>query len=78
MNIKNILFVIMAILLTIVVMQNQESVSLLVLVWEIEIPKIILLPIFLVLGYISGYLTGRLRKNSSKPIRPKEETKDNF
>lgn len=82
MSFKNIIFVILAVLITVVVMQNFESVSLQVLFWEIEIPKIILLPIFLVIGYITGYFTGVLgRKKAPKPPlnqRPRQDKPDSF
>ena len=66
MNFKSIVFVILAIFITIVVMQNSEAVELRVLVWDISIAKIVLLPAFLIFGFIAGYITAKFPGGSKK------------
>ena len=70
MSFKNLVFISLAVLVTIVVMQNSEAVALEVLIWNIKVPKIILLPTFLILGYVTGYATAKFTR------KPKKQTSE--
>jgi uncharacterized integral membrane protein len=74
MSIKNIFLIILAIVLTILVMQNTGSVVFKMFVTEIVIPKIILIPVLVLIGFIAGMLVSI---KPSKKVK-KEEKSPNY
>ncbi|MFT6815537.1 MAG: putative integral membrane protein [Sphingobacteriales bacterium] len=74
MSIKNIFLIILAIVLTILVMQNTGSVVFKMFVTEIVIPKIILIPVLVLIGFIAGMLVSI---KPSKKVK-KEEKSSNY
>ena len=66
-KIKTILFLILIVVFIIVVLQNTQTVTLRFLFWQIHASRIILLPMFAVVGFIAGYIVAKMTR------KPKEE-----
>jgi uncharacterized integral membrane protein len=65
MNVKMIALAILIALCIIFILQNTDAVTIKFLFWEIVISRVILIPLFLIIGYIVGYISakvGRLKK----------------
>lgn len=56
MRAKTFFIILITVLATIVIMQNNEAIQLKALLWEFQISKLLLLLCFLVLGIILGLL----------------------
>ncbi len=56
---KNITIVVLVVLLFIVLLQNTQVVSIRFLFWKLSMSRIILLPLFMILGAIVGFFIGR-------------------
>lgn len=50
---------VVAVLMLVLVMQNQESVVTRVYFWRLEMPRFVLLGTVFLVGAFAGYLTGR-------------------
>jgi len=61
---KNIAFLICAVLLLIVLLQNTQVVSIRLLFWTLSMSRIIFLPLVLLSGFVGGYIVGRTRRRS--------------
>lgn len=71
MKIKTLIILLLLIVFTIVLFQNLEVVSVQLLFWKFEIPRIILFPLTLFLGVIIGFLLSSTRKK--KRQQPKDD-----
>jgi len=56
---KTFLAMIVGALLTILVVQNTDVVSLKFLVWEYSMSRIVLLPLVALFGFIIGFIVGK-------------------
>lgn len=81
MRAKTFFIILITVLATIVIMQNNESIQLKALLWEFQISKLLLLLCFLVLGIILGLLlTKRPQPEradlsaSGKPLDPEDKS----
>ncbi|MBK0380866.1 LapA family protein [Mucilaginibacter segetis] len=59
MSIKNIFSIVLAVLLTIIIMQNTDTVKFNILFWDTEISKVAMLGAIAVIAFILGVLVGR-------------------
>lgn len=66
MKAKTILVVVLAVLTTIVLMQNQDEVVFKFLFWDLHLPKLVLMTGFIFVGIIWGLL---MRSSSRKPTQ---------
>ena len=64
MRLKTIFIVVIAVLLTIVIMQNDDGVNLKVLFFSIRTSKLVVMLAIALLGAIAGYLIGRPKRKS--------------
>ncbi len=82
MRAKTFFIILITVLATIVIMQNNEAIQLKALLWEFQISKLLLLLCFLVLGIILGLLlTKRPRPEKtdlSAPGRPLDPEDKSF
>ncbi len=62
MKVKWIIIGILAILFIIIIIQNSGAVSYKIFFWKIEISRIILIPIFLLIGFIIGFFIPKGKK----------------
>jgi uncharacterized integral membrane protein len=62
MKAKWIIIIILAILFIIIIIQNSEVVSYKIFFWKIDISRIILIPIFLLIGFVIGLFVPRGKK----------------
>ena len=58
MKAKTILFMILGLIFLTIIVQNTEVVSLQLLFWEISMSRIILFPLFIIVGFIAGIIVG--------------------
>ncbi|MCK5051662.1 MAG: LapA family protein [Candidatus Cloacimonetes bacterium] len=70
MKIKTIIILLLLLIFIIILFQNLEVVSIQLLFWNFEMPRVILFPITLLLGVIIGFLLSSTRKK-------KKQLKDN-
>ncbi|MBU2591500.1 MAG: DUF1049 domain-containing protein [Nitrospinae bacterium] len=56
MKAKTIMFMIIGLLFLTIIVQNTQVVSLQLLFWEITMSRIILFPLFILIGFIAGII----------------------
>ena len=59
MNSKNIALIVLGVLLLVVLLQNTQVVSVRFLFWKLSMSRIILLPLFMLIGLIIGFFVGK-------------------
>ncbi len=59
MNSKNIALIVLGVLLLVVLLQNTQVVSVRFLFWKLSMSRIILLPLFTLIGLIIGFFVGK-------------------
>lgn len=52
------LFMAIALLITLFVIQNWEPVSVRLLFWRVELPRVVMVSVLLVIGFLAGLMTG--------------------
>ena len=57
MKTKRIIFTVIGILLLIIFIQNSQVVTFHLLLWKIEISRLILIPLLMTIGFVIGYVT---------------------
>jgi len=62
MAIKMVIIIAVAGVFLTVLLQNTQVVSVRFLFWQISMSRIILLPLILLVGFIAGFITGRITK----------------
>jgi len=73
MKSKLIVSLVVAILFLVFLLQNTQVVTLRLYFWSISMSQIILIPLTLILGFVAGYITARLKgkkaaeKKAEKP-----------
>jgi len=60
---KNIVLIILGVLLFVVLLQNTQVVSVRFLFWKLSMSRIILLPLFMLTGFIIGFFVGKKSKD---------------
>ena len=66
MKIKTIIILLLLLVFTIILFQNLEVVSVQLLFWNFEMPRVILFPLTLLLGIIIGFLLSGTRKKKKQ------------
>jgi len=56
---KNIALICLGVLLLVVLLQNTQVVSVRFLFWKLSMSRIILLPLFMIVGFIIGFFVGK-------------------
>lgn len=59
MSPKKIALIVLGTLLLIVLLQNTQVVSVRFLFWKLSMSRIILLPLFMLIGFIIGFFVGK-------------------
>jgi len=59
MSPKKIALIVLGALLLIVLLQNTQVVSVRFLFWKLSMSRIILLPLFMLIGFIIGFFVGK-------------------
>lgn len=70
MRIKTIFIIVATILLTIVIMQNNQDVSFNILFWSSRFSILIMLAIIAIISFIIGLMLGRPRKSTFDDSHP--------
>lgn len=66
MKTKTYFAIVITVLITVMLMQNQDEARFKFLFWELVLPKLVMLTGFIFLGIILGFLLGKTsRKNSN-------------
>jgi len=73
MKTKTILFLILGAGLAVILLQNTETVNFKVYFWEFGISRIILIPLLLIIGFLSGYAVNSIRKKQKPDSGNPEE-----
>ena len=66
MKIKTIIILLLLLVFTIILFQNLEVVSIQLLFWNFEMPRVILFPLTLLLGVFIGFLLSSTRKKKKQ------------
>ena len=59
MSPKKIALIVLGVLLLIILLQNTQVVSVRFLFWKLSMSRIILLPLFMLVGFIIGFFVGK-------------------
>ena len=70
---KAIVIILLIVLFLILTIQNTEAVTLQFLFWKTKISRIILIPLFALIGFLIGYVTAKLEKPKSRKESKKED-----
>ncbi len=62
---KTILIAILVILFLVIFLQNTQMVTLRFLFWKVAISRIILIPLFALVGFVLGYVVAKVEKKHS-------------
>jgi uncharacterized integral membrane protein len=71
---KTIVVAVLVILFLILALQNTQSVTLRFFFWTVAVSRIILIPFFMFLGFMIGYIVAKMEKRSG--AAPKENQGD--
>jgi len=63
---KTIIAIIIFILVLILTLQNTQTVSFRFLFWSLTISRILLIPLFILLGFVLGYIIAKVERPSKK------------
>ncbi len=73
MNAKIVLIIIILVLFLIITLQNTEVASFKILFWDIEMSRIVFIFIAVLVGFIAGYVVGKVTGGKSDRFTVKEE-----
>jgi len=59
MSPKKIALIVLGVLILVVLLQNTQVVSVRFLFWKLSMSRIILLPLFMLVGFIIGFFVGK-------------------
>ncbi|HYQ61243.1 MAG TPA: LapA family protein, partial [Desulfatiglandales bacterium] len=68
-NPKVIAGLVVGVLFVIFLFQNMDDVALRVYFWQVSMPKIILVPLAILVGFVAGFVTAKVK---GKPSRAKK------
>jgi uncharacterized integral membrane protein len=75
MKFKTIILIALAVLITILTIQNVQEVEVNILFWNLSSPLIAVIFIMLAAGFLVGYLVKSIGKKSQKGQLPQEKDK---
>lgn len=62
LTIKKILYIVIAIIFIILLIQNTQAVTLTFLFWKISMSRILLYPLLICIGFLTGWFFCKMRK----------------
>jgi len=65
MKLKTILIAILVILFVVIFLQNTQMVTLQFFFWKVAVSRIILIPLFVIIGFVLGYVVAKIEKKHS-------------
>ena len=65
MKTKMVFIILLVVVCMILILQNTEVVSFRFFFWEFGISRIVLIPVFVLVGFIIGYIMGEKQKKRS-------------
>ena len=71
-NPKVIAGLVVGVLFVIFLFQNMDDVALRVYFWQVSMPKIILVPLSILVGFVAGYAVAKITGRSRKPKPAKD------
>lgn len=66
MNAKTIVVLVIAVLLLIIIIQNTQVVTLKLFFWKIGMPRIVVLAVTLIVGFVTGYVVAGIDSGKRK------------
>jgi len=70
---KAVLVVLLIVLLMILVIQNTQKVTLRLFLWDFTVARFLLIPILVLIGFILGYVVGKMYVLKPRESKKKEE-----
>ncbi len=67
---KAILGLVLGVLFLIFLFQNMDDVALRLFFWQVSMPKIILVPLAILVGFVAGFMVAKI---TGRPRKPKTE-----
>jgi uncharacterized integral membrane protein len=71
-NPKVIAGLVVAVLFVIFLFQNMDEVALRVYFWQVSMPKIILVPLAILVGFLAGFVVAKITGRPRKPSTEKD------
>ncbi len=65
-NPKVIVGLVVGLLFVIFLFQNMEDVALRLYFWQVSMPKIILVPLAILVGFVAGFVLAKIKGETSK------------
>jgi uncharacterized integral membrane protein len=67
-NPKVIAGLVIGLLFVIFLFQNMDAVALRLYFWQVSMPKIILVPLAILVGFVAGFLLAKIKGRPRKPV----------
>jgi uncharacterized integral membrane protein len=71
-NPKVIAGLVIGVLFVIFLFQNIDDVALRLYFWQVSMPKVILIPLAMLIGFAAGFVLAKITGKPRKPSTPKE------
>ncbi len=71
-NPKVIAGLVVGVLFVIFLFQNMDDVALRLYFWQVSMPKIILVPLAVLVGFVGGFVLAKIRGRPRKPATEKD------
>ena len=71
-NPKVIAGLVVGVLFVIFLFQNMDDVALRVYFWQVSMPKIILVPLAILIGFVAGFVVAKITGRPRKPATEKD------
>jgi uncharacterized integral membrane protein len=71
-NPKAILGLVLGVLFLIFLFQNMDDVALRLYFWQVSMPKIILVPLAILVGFVAGFVVAKITGRPRKPAPEKD------
>ncbi len=71
-NPKVIVGLVVGLLFVIFLFQNREPVALTLYFWQVSMPKIILVPLAILVGFAAGFVLAKITGKPRKPLNKKD------
>lgn len=62
MNVKTLVVAVLVVLSLVILFQNTQTVTLKFLFWQVTVSRIILIPLFVGMGFMMGYVAAKVGK----------------
>ena len=71
-NPKVIAGLVVGVLFVIFLFQNMDEVALRVYFWQVSMPKVILVPLAILIGFVAGFVVAKITGRPRKPATEKD------